>query len=57
MKWLSSQLRIEQMKELKTEQLSHIQGGLAFLPLLAVSAAGSFAGGHIAGKIVKYFKE
>lgn len=37
-------------------EINEIAGGLAFVPLLAATAAGSFIGGYIAGKISKALK-
>jgi hypothetical protein len=41
------------MKELNMVEVDEVGGGLAFIPLLIVTAAGSFAGGYVAGKISK----
>lgn len=37
-------------------EIDQVSGGLAFLPLLGASAAGSFVGGYIAGKIWNAFQ-
>lgn len=44
------------MQELSEIEVDSVSGGLAFLPLLAVIAVGSFAGGYVAAKIAQWVK-
>lgn len=41
------------MQELDLVETNEVGGGVAFIPLLIITATGSFAGGYVAGKISK----
>jgi len=45
------------MQELEVSLIEEVNGGLAFIPLLAATAVGSFVGGYAAGVVVKWIKE
>lgn len=44
------------MQELNMVEVEEVSGGLAFLPLLAVSTVGSFGAGYAAGAFVKWLR-
>lgn len=45
------------MQELNNYEISNVNGGIAFLPGLAVVALGSFVGGYIYGKLTQNKEE